>query len=103
DDAKKEHPCLTSYDKLPESEKQFNRNAALETIKALMSLGYSKEKFNSEAFLAQAGEFSEKSAALIAQFKKPTLTVAELRRLWIERVPLLWLRNVAIYRRAVDA
>jgi hypothetical protein len=40
DDGKKKHPCLVPYDQLPESEKQYDRNAALETLKAILSLGY---------------------------------------------------------------
>jgi hypothetical protein len=40
DDSKKEHPCLVSYDRLPESEKQFDRNTAMETLKAIIALGY---------------------------------------------------------------
>ena len=44
DDAKKEHPCLVPYEELPESEKQYDRNAAMETLKAIMALGYRIEK-----------------------------------------------------------
>jgi hypothetical protein len=40
DDERKEHPCLVPYDELPESEKQYDRNAALETLKAVVALGY---------------------------------------------------------------
>jgi hypothetical protein len=39
-DAKKQHPSLVPYRELPESEKQYDRNAALETIKAMLALGY---------------------------------------------------------------
>jgi RyR domain len=39
-DAKKQHPSLVRYAALPESEKQYDRNAALETIKAMLALGY---------------------------------------------------------------
>lgn len=40
DDAKKETPCLVPYCDLKESEKEYDRNTALETIKLIMSLGY---------------------------------------------------------------
>ncbi|HET6422416.1 MAG TPA: RyR domain-containing protein [Planctomycetaceae bacterium] len=40
DDAKKLHPCLVPYDDLPESEKDYDRRAAMETLKAILSLGY---------------------------------------------------------------
>ena len=44
DDTHKQHPCLVPYDKLPESEKNYDRSAALETLKAIMALGYRVEK-----------------------------------------------------------
>ena len=40
DDAKKLHPCLVRYDQLPDSEKEFDRQAALGTLKAILKLGY---------------------------------------------------------------
>ncbi len=40
DDALKEHPLLVPYEELPESEKQYDRNTALETLKAILALGY---------------------------------------------------------------
>lgn len=44
DDSKKEHPCLVPYEELPDSEKQYDRNAAMETLKAIVALGYWIEK-----------------------------------------------------------
>lgn len=41
DDQKKEHPCLVPYSKLPESEKDYDRATAVESIKAIIALGYS--------------------------------------------------------------
>lgn len=40
DDKKKTNPCLVPYDELPDSEKEYDRNTALETIKLIISLGY---------------------------------------------------------------
>lgn len=40
DEIKKTHPCLVPYHELAESEKDFDRNTAMETIKLLLSLGY---------------------------------------------------------------
>lgn len=40
DDAHKEHPCLIPYGELPDSEKEYDRLAAEETIKVLLALGY---------------------------------------------------------------
>ncbi len=44
DDTKKETPCLVPYSQLPESEKEYDRNTALETIKTILSLGYQISK-----------------------------------------------------------
>lgn len=40
DDNNKLHPCLIPYSELPESEKEYDRNTALETIKLIQKLGY---------------------------------------------------------------
>ena len=40
DDTKKTNPCLVHYDELPDSEKEYDRNTALETIKLIIQLGY---------------------------------------------------------------
>src|SRR6266702_1098591 len=39
-DLQKEHPNLVPYKQLPESEKDYDRNIALETIKLVQVLGY---------------------------------------------------------------
>lgn len=44
DDVKKETPCLVPYGELPESEKQYDRNIALETLKLIVKLGYTVMK-----------------------------------------------------------
>ena len=43
-DKKKETPCLIPYSELPEREKDFDRNTALETIKLIIKLGYDIKK-----------------------------------------------------------
>jgi len=40
----KTNPCLVPYSDLPESEKEFDRNTALETLKLVTKLGYKIEK-----------------------------------------------------------
>ena len=44
DDAKKQHPCLIEYEELPESEKEYDRRTAMETLKLIKKLGYKIEK-----------------------------------------------------------
>ena len=43
-DVNKEHPNLVAYEELSESEKEYDRKAALETLKATIALGYRIEK-----------------------------------------------------------
>ena len=40
DDANKLTPCMVEYDELPESEKEYDRNTSLETIKLILELVY---------------------------------------------------------------
>ncbi len=40
DDTQKGHPNLVPYEQLPESEKQYDRQTAMESIKALLAMGY---------------------------------------------------------------
>lgn len=39
-DQRKTTPCLIPYDSLPESEKEYDRQTAMETIKLILKLGY---------------------------------------------------------------
>ncbi len=40
DDGKKQHPSLVPYADLSESEKEYDRQTALETLKVIVALGY---------------------------------------------------------------
>ncbi len=44
DDEKKENPCLVPYEELPESEKEYDRNTSIETLKVILSLGFKIER-----------------------------------------------------------
>lgn len=44
DDELKQTPCLVPYSELPESEKAYDRNTAIETLKLIEALGYRIEK-----------------------------------------------------------
>ena len=43
-DRLKQHPCLVPYDELSESERDYDRHTATETLKFILSLGYKIEK-----------------------------------------------------------
>ncbi|MBQ8642518.1 MAG: Ryanodine receptor Ryr [Clostridia bacterium] len=40
DDVKKETPCLVPYEALPDSEKKYDRDVSLETLRLIIKLGY---------------------------------------------------------------
>jgi hypothetical protein len=44
DDEKKLHPCLIPYEELSESEREYDRNTSMETLKLIVSLGYTIKK-----------------------------------------------------------
>jgi len=43
-DTEKLHPCLVPYEDLPEREKEYDRNTAMETLKIIESLGFKIDK-----------------------------------------------------------
>ena len=51
DNAKKLNPDLVPYSDLPESEKDYDRNTAVETLKVIIKLGYTIKKTNKDTFL----------------------------------------------------
>ena len=40
DDVRKTHPCLVPYEQLPESEKEYDRKTATETLKFIVAQGF---------------------------------------------------------------
>ena len=43
-DELKTHPCLIPYEELPESEKEYDRNTSIGTLKLIMKLGFRIKK-----------------------------------------------------------
>ena len=43
-DALKQHPCLVPYETLPDTEKEYDRNTAVSTLKLILKLGFTIEK-----------------------------------------------------------
>lgn len=39
-DAAKKHPCLVPYEDLPETEREYDRNTAVETVRLILKLGF---------------------------------------------------------------
>jgi ryanodine receptor 2 len=53
DDSKKLHPCLVPYEDLPESEKEYDRQTAMATLRVIRKLGFEVLKNNKENELLQ--------------------------------------------------
>lgn len=43
-DEHKTHPCLVPYEQLPNSEREYDRQTAIQTLKLIMKLGYTITK-----------------------------------------------------------
>lgn len=43
-DEKKYHPCLVPYEELPDAEKKYDRDTAVETLKLIKKLGFKINK-----------------------------------------------------------
>lgn len=48
DGDRKHHPCLVEYDELPETEKEYDRNTSIATLKTILKLGWTIEKQQEE-------------------------------------------------------
>jgi class 3 adenylate cyclase len=94
-DRRKEHPSLVPYERLPESEKEYDRRTALETIKALLGMGY---KLHPPALPASLGDdASARDIEKLLQSSGP-LPRSTLMELWDARDPEVWPRNPQLYR-----
>ncbi len=101
DDALKETPVLVPYDDLPESEKQYDREMAIESIKTIMALGWKIEDpeqlmhadWSLEQFQAEAKQANAKGEALLAY----DLTDQGLR-IWAGDVKLRQMQALALAR-----
>lgn len=101
DDAHKEHPSLIPYAELSESEKQYDRNAALETLKAILALGYRIEGPGS----ASAHGRSQPSAPIELDALSQSMGALELRDLleiWRNHKPEDWAHSPKRYKSLGD-
>ena len=44
DDTLKTHPCLIPYEELPDSEKEYDRNTSIGTLRLILNLGFKIRK-----------------------------------------------------------
>ncbi len=95
DDEKKTNPTLVPYDDLPESEKEYDRQSALGTIKCVLSLGYRIEP--------RDGRRKSKPNASLVQLaeqlrSEPPADLTELHALWRSHELERWVRFPELYR-----
>ena len=107
DDAARHHPGLVPYDELDESEKQYDRSAALETLKLIQAIGYKVAPANGEssakgcaaALLLQKIQQAETDASGSAGNTKPELTaLLKIRESYNAELPE-WNPDPEVYRR----
>jgi len=99
DDAKKTHPCLVAYEDLPEDEKVYDRVAAMQTVKAIVSLGYQVLAPDSDTI---PGTRQSVAASWMRRLDKAAHDPNLLLALWRERDLPNWSVSVELYRGLAD-
>jgi class 3 adenylate cyclase len=102
DDGRKEHPDLVPFEELPESEREYDRQTALTTLKTLLALGYTIQPPAGGAAISWANslvDLSGTSDGLARVIGDPSLQDrTTLQRLWLEHDRDLWAGDVEAYR-----
>lgn len=75
----KQHPDLVPYPQLPESEKEYDRNTAIEALKLILLRGYQ--------IISPAGASSDGSAAVAT-----SLPAADVKKMGVGQIAALWRR-----------
>ena len=101
DDREKEHPNLVPYEQLSESEKQYDRQTALESIKALLATGYTIEppagtRISAEGTSPASGSELASILQLLRDCSQPDLAL--LQGFWRAHDPEVWSVNPEPYR-----
>jgi class 3 adenylate cyclase len=101
-DIRREHPDLVPYDRLPESEKEYDRRTAIETIKALLAMGYTIQSPASTRNAAKPASIpdSDSGAQLVTQ--SGGMDIVSLERLWRGHNPETWSKNPEAYQRLAE-
>lgn len=87
-DKKKKHPCLVPYHELPEAEKEYDRIAAMQTLLALLALGYRIETPNGGTCRLPEAAFDELYLCQLSRLRSDEkLYLNELVRIWEARLP----------------
>jgi class 3 adenylate cyclase len=101
DDLQKEHPGLVPYEQLPESERQYDRQTAMESIKALLAMGYTIQppagpRISSDTPSPESGSGLASVLQLLRDNSQPDL--GRLQALWRTHDPEGWSVSPEPYR-----
>ena len=99
DEVRKKHPCLVPYNELPESEKEYDRAMAVETLKVILAVGFqilppgngADQEAGARDLLSDLNEQRQLLAS------SQTLTAAELHTIWRTHDERLWSVNSDLY------
>jgi hypothetical protein len=92
-DQRKEHPCLIPYEELPENEKNYDRNTAIETIRFLLCQGYEIKRIS-----------KLKQTCYVVENKKYAIVTDEgIGKIFLPegRFPVLWASNKKLPEKAL--
>jgi hypothetical protein len=99
DDSRKTHPCLVSYDALPDSEREYDRHTVHGTLKAMLALGY---RLVPPAAATDPGESAgdDRTPAILRQLQgPPSPDLQSLVELWRAHTEDRWAPYPELYRR----
>jgi len=101
DDLQKEHPNLIPYEQLSESERHYDRQTAMEAIKALLAMGYTIQppagtRISSEETSPVSGGGLTSVLQLLRDCSQSDLAL--LQALWRAHDPEVWSVNPEPYR-----
>ncbi|HYW39650.1 MAG TPA: TRAFs-binding domain-containing protein [Terriglobales bacterium] len=101
DDLQKEHPNLVPYEQLPESERQYDSQTAMESIKALLAMGYTIQppagtRISSEGTSPASGSGLTSVLQMLRDRSQPDLAL--LQGFWRAHDPEVWSVNPEPYR-----
>lgn len=103
---KKEHPNLVPYDQLSEFERDYDRQTAFQTIKALLAMG-----FTIQAPVGTGLKSNESSSSLDSELEDvlqlcrelKQADLASLQRVWQAHDPDAWAQRPESYKRFAEA
>jgi class 3 adenylate cyclase/tetratricopeptide (TPR) repeat protein len=101
-DVGKEHPGLVPFEELPESEKEYDRQTALETVRTLLALGYTIQPPAAGSPIPSQRlpiAFDAGPDKLLQLLRDPAQqNCASLQRLWRAHDPNTWAGNADAYK-----